>query len=290
MNLSSFLLLAAAGWAEAATPGRDRSSFNYGWKFQRFTSNPDSLSYSTLKSWMLPLANNFIVSGNKNPAAPGTAPGANVQYVQASFNDASWQSIDLPHDWAISGPFNSPGISGGMGRLPCNGVGWYRRTYNATSEDVDGTKSIFLDFDGAMSYAAVWLNGNLLGGWPYGYASWRVDMTKYLKAGSNIIAVRLDNALDNSRVSNSGSLFMCPQSLSVSSEVLRFTPPISQRGNNAPETLLNWKLLTPLCCSGIPVLAFTGTLGSSRLTRLMSHSLERTLRLLPCPRAPRRST
>jgi len=199
VNLSSLLLLAAAGWAEAATPGRDRSSFNYGWKFQRFTSNPDSLSYSKLKSWMLPLANNFIVSGSKYSPASGTDPGANVQYAQVSFNDASWQSIDLPHDWAIAGPFNSPGISGGMGRLPCNGVGWYRRTYNATSADVDGTKSIFLDFDGAMSYAAVWLNGNLLGGWPFGYASWRVDMTKYLKAGSNIIAVRLDNAVDNSR-------------------------------------------------------------------------------------------
>jgi len=51
-------------------------------------------------------------------------------------------------------------------------------------------------------------------------------------------------------VSNSGSLFMYPQSLSVSSDVLRFTPPISQRGNNTPETFLNRKLLTPLCCSG----------------------------------------
>lgn len=198
--LLPILFLASAGWAAAATTsGRDRSSLNAGWKFSRFTSNPDSLSYNTLSPWMLPLANDFIVNGAKHRAPSGTPPGSNVQYVQASFNDASWQSVDLPHDWAIAGPFNAPGISGGMGRLPTNGVGWYRRNLVATADDVDGTKSIFLDVDGAMSYAAVWLNGHLLGGWPYGYASWRLDLTPYLQAGNNILAVRLDNAVDNSR-------------------------------------------------------------------------------------------
>ncbi|KAL8417291.1 hypothetical protein RB596_007421 [Gaeumannomyces avenae] len=194
------LVAAVAPWAQAAaSPGRDRSSLNAGWKFSRFTSNPDSLSYNTLKPWILPLANDFIVNGAKRQAPTGTPPGGNVQYVQASFNDAGWQSVDLPHDWAIAGPFNAPGISGGMGRLPTNGVGWYRRNLVATAADVDGTKSVFLDVDGAMSYAAVWLNGNLVGGWPHGYASWRLDLTPYLKTGTNILAVRLDNQLDNSR-------------------------------------------------------------------------------------------
>jgi beta-galactosidase len=195
--LSPLLLLVVA--VGAATPGRDRSSFNAGWKFSRFTSNPDSLSYNTLKGWMLPLANDFIVKGNKHPVPSGAPPGNSVQYVQSSFNDAGWQSIDLPHDWAIAGPFNAPGISGGMGRLPTNGVGWYRKTFSATSADVDGSKSVFLDVDGAMSYAAVWLNGNLLGGWPFGYASFRLNLTPYLKSGNNTIAMRLDNAVDNSR-------------------------------------------------------------------------------------------
>lgn len=199
--LSPLLLSAAVGWVQAAAvPGRDRSSLNSGWKFSRFTSNPDSLSYNTLKPWMLPLANDFTVNGAKHQKPSGSPPGSNVPYVQASFNDASWQSINLPHDWAITGPFNAPGVSGGMGRLPSNGVGWYRRKVTVTAEEVNGSKSIFLDFDGAMSYAAVWLNGNLLGGWPYGYASWRVDLTPYLTAGNNnTLAVRLDNAVDNSR-------------------------------------------------------------------------------------------
>jgi beta-galactosidase len=191
--------IALAGWVTAATPGRERTSLNTGWKFSRFTSNPDSLSYNTLKPWILPVANNFIVNGAKHQVPSGTAPGGNVAYVQGSFNDAGWQSVDLPHDWAITGPFNAPGISGGMGRLPTNGVGWYRRNLTMTASDVDGSRSLFLDVDGAMSYAAVWLNGNLVGGWPFGYASWRVDLTRYLKAGDNTLAVRLDNAVDNSR-------------------------------------------------------------------------------------------
>ncbi|SPQ27184.1 87051d92-5a2f-4d5c-bd7d-99014f8d27d2 [Thermothielavioides terrestris] len=197
--VSSLLLLAIAGSASAATPGRDRSSLNADWRFSRFTTNPDSLSYNTLKSWILPQANDFLVDGAKHAAPSGTPPGSNVAYVQANFNDAGWQSLDLPHDWAIAGPWNAPGISGGMGRLPTNGVGWYRKNLTATASDVDGTKSIFLDFDGAMSYAAVWLNGNLVGGWPYGYASFRLDLTPYLKEGNNILAVRLDNAVENSR-------------------------------------------------------------------------------------------
>jgi len=200
MLISLNLLLAASAALVdvVAAADRSRTSLNEGWKFARFTSNPDSLSYNTLKPWMLASASDFIVNGAK--AVPsGTPPGANVQYVQSTFNDGSWQSVDLPHDWAILGPFNAPGVSGGMGRLPSNGVGWYRKTLTATAEDVDGTQSIFLDVDGAMSYAAVWLNGNLLGGWPFGYASFRLDMTKYLKAGNNTLAVRLDNAVENSR-------------------------------------------------------------------------------------------
>lgn len=122
-----------------------------------------------------------------------------MEYVQASFDDKAWEAVDLPHDWAIKGPFNAPGINGGMGRLPSNGVGWYRRKVTFSSEDVASGRSIFLDIDGAMSYAAVWLNGNLVGGWPYGYNSFRLDLTPYVKAGDNLLALRVDNALDSSR-------------------------------------------------------------------------------------------
>ncbi|KAF7519947.1 hypothetical protein G7054_g12936 [Neopestalotiopsis clavispora] len=187
------------GHKRATTSPRERISINRDWKFSRFTSNPDGLSYNeTLKPWILPSANDFVIDGTQYQRPNGTSPGQDVEYTQASFDDSTWEAVDLPHDWAIKGPFNAPGISGGMGRLPSNGIGWYRHNLTFTDEDVG--KSIFIDIDGAMAYSAVWLNGELVGGWPYGYTSYRLDLTPYIKVGEdNLLAVRLDNPLDFSR-------------------------------------------------------------------------------------------
>jgi beta-galactosidase len=197
LRLLLLVTIVLAASSPGAKAGRKRTSLNTGWRFSRFTSNPDSLSYSTLKPWILPSANNFI-RGAKHRVPAGPPPGGNVSYVQASFNDGGWEAVDLPHDWAIKGPFNAPGISGGMGRLPSNGIGWYRRKVAINAQDID-QKSIFLDVDGAMSYSAVWLNGHLVGGWPYGYNSFRLDLTPHAKAGDNLLAIRLENALESSR-------------------------------------------------------------------------------------------
>ncbi|KAI1351038.1 glycoside hydrolase family 2 protein [Xylaria sp. FL0043] len=196
----SFLLSIIPQYAAArAVPlatTRERIDLNAGWRFSRFTTSPDSLSYNTMKTWILPSANDFI-NGTKYQRPTGTPPGSNVQYVKPDFDDSSWEALDLPHDWAIKGPFNAPGISGGMGRLPSNGIGWYRKTVTLTAEDLG--KTIFLDIDGAMSYSAVWLNGVLVGGWPYGYNSFRLDLTPYIKEGANQLSIRLENALNSSR-------------------------------------------------------------------------------------------
>src|SRR5262249_9142919 len=122
---------------------------------------------------------------------------AGFAYVQADFDDNSWQQINLPHDWAIAGPFTHSG-GGGMGRLPTAGIGWYRKRLEIPATDAD--KKISLDVDGAMSYAAVWLNGKFIGGWPYGYTSWRVDLTPFVKfGGTNELVIRLDNPPNSSR-------------------------------------------------------------------------------------------
>jgi beta-galactosidase len=177
---------------------RERTSLNADWRFARFTSNPDSLSYDTLKPWILPCANDFL-STKKYERPSGPAPGANVSYVRPDFDDAAWEQLNLPHDWAITGTFDAPGVDGGLGRLPINGVGWYRRTLSIDASTTTSGKSIFLDVDGAMAYSAVWLNGQLVGGWPFGYNSFRLDLTPYVKAGDNQLAIRLDNALESSR-------------------------------------------------------------------------------------------
>jgi beta-galactosidase len=160
-------------------------------------SNESTNPIAVIKQWILPTGNEFIKDPSRKSVRPEGNVGDGVAYVQPDFDDSSWQQINLPHDWAIEGPFTKSG-GGGMGRLPSAGIGWYRKALSIGAEDAG--KSIFLDVDGAMSYAVVWLNGQLVGGWPYGYASWRVDLTPYVKpGGENVLAIRLDNPPNSSR-------------------------------------------------------------------------------------------
>lgn len=159
------------------------------------------ISDSGLKKWILPSANDFIKDSAKPYQLPEDNSGTNVSFVQNNFDDSKWEQINLPHDWAIKGPFyegERAVVGGGMGRLPVQGVGWYRKKINFTSADKG--KIIYLDIEGAMSYAMVWVNGNLVGGWPYGYNSFRLDLTPYIKFNTiNQLAIRLDNPNYSSR-------------------------------------------------------------------------------------------
>jgi len=134
---------------------------------------------------------------------------------QPDFNDRSWQTVTVPHDWAISGPFDKnidaqtvtviedgerkPALrTGRTGSLPWVGVGWYRKELNVPLSAKG--KRCFIEFDGAMSNAVVYLNGERIGTWPYGYASFSFELTdKVLFGGKNILAVRLENLEESSR-------------------------------------------------------------------------------------------
>jgi beta-galactosidase len=162
-------------------------------------------STNVIKQWILPTGNSFMKDESRRFPRPDGNPGGDVSYVQPDFDDSSWQQINLPHDWAIEGPFARAG-GGGMGRLPSPGIGWYRKKLTISTEDAG--KSIFLDVDGAMSYSTVWLNGQLVGGWPFGYASWRVDLTPYVKpGGGNQLVIRLDNPPNSSRWYPGGGMY-----------------------------------------------------------------------------------
>ena len=122
----------------------------------------------------------------------GDAPGAE----QTGFDDASWQKVNVPHDWSIEGPFdtNNPTGSGG-GYLPC-GISWYRKHFTLPA-DYTGRR-VFIDFDGVMANSDVWINGYHLGKRPFGYISFRYELTGHLNFGdnkSNILAVRTDTTL-----------------------------------------------------------------------------------------------
>ena len=105
-----------------------------------------------------------------------------------SFDDSGWRRLDLPHDWAIEGPFdvnNDPNTGG----LPVAGIGWYRKHFQVPQ---GAGRFYSLEIDGAMSNSTVWLNGHEIGGRPYGYSSFEVDLTPHLQAGGdNVVAVRL---------------------------------------------------------------------------------------------------
>ncbi len=111
---------------------------------------------------------------------------------QPSFNDASWRNIRLPHDWSIEGANfeNAPG-GGNAGYFPM-GIGWYRKTFNVAGLGKDTKWSI--EFDGIYMNSDVWINGQHLGKYPYGYSGVSYDLTPYLKARDNVIAVRVDNS------------------------------------------------------------------------------------------------
>jgi beta-galactosidase len=137
------------------------------------------------------------------------------EFSRVGYDDSKWQSVTIPHDWAIYGPFSihndrqnvaitqdgqkeAMEHAGRTGGLPFVGVGWYRLEFEA--EGFGEGKRASLIFDGAMSHARVYVNGKEVGFWPYGYNSFHFDVTDYLKAGqTNELAVRLENMPESSR-------------------------------------------------------------------------------------------
>ena len=149
---------AAASAADWPAKGERRSSFDAGWRFQK-----------------------------------GGLPGAE----KPDFDDSAWRALDLPHDWAIEGPFD-PKISPHQGALPFFGVAWYRKRFTVPAAK-DG-RFYALELDGAMSNATVYFNGHELGSRPYGYSGFAVDLTPHLnRGGTNVLAVRLAPEPESSR-------------------------------------------------------------------------------------------
>jgi len=115
-------------------------------------------------------------------------------YKSASWNDASWRALNLPHDWSIEGSFDqhNPATPEG-GALP-GGIGWYRKTF--TLPAATKGKLVFIDFDGVYKNSEVWINDHYLGKRPNGYIGFRYELTPWLKYGNakNVISVKADNS------------------------------------------------------------------------------------------------
>ena len=133
---------------------------------------------------------------------------------EPGFNDTRWETVSVPHDWAISGPFDkeidkqvtaitqnnetkATEKTGRTGALPYVGEGWYRKKLNLPV--IKPNQKVLLQIDGAMSEPRVYLNGKLVGQWNYGYNYFYIDITNALKTNDNLLAIHLQNKPKSSR-------------------------------------------------------------------------------------------
>lgn len=172
---ATFLLTAAATVMTtvmaAPLTETQRETFDFGWKFARAREVDD-------------------------PALKLEA-GAAGSPTEVNFKDKEWREVQLPHDWAIESPFlaEEPNETG---KLPWNDVGWYRKSFSVPSDAKDNR--YYLDFDGVMSMPQIYVNGEKAGEWAYGYSSFRVDITPYVKSGrKNQVTVRASNKPNGTR-------------------------------------------------------------------------------------------
>jgi len=141
--------------------------------------------------------------------------GAHPEASKVNFDDSGWQDVTVPHDWAIYGPFDkevdkqtvaitqngeqtATEKTGRTGSLPYIGTGWYRTDFELNN--FDKNKKVLLLFEGAMSEPEVFLNGQKVGEWKYGYAYFYFDVTPFIQADQkNTLAVKLTNVGKSSR-------------------------------------------------------------------------------------------
>jgi hypothetical protein len=111
------------------------------------------------------------------------------------YDDSAWDAVTLPHDWAVTQPFDE-NCSSGTGYLP-GGVGWYRKRFEMP--ELNG-RHVFITFGGVYKHARVWVNSNYLGMRAYGYSTFTHDVTEFVQSGQNVICVRCEhNDLADSR-------------------------------------------------------------------------------------------
>jgi beta-galactosidase len=165
-----FALLISNLFAADANPPRERLLLDFGWKFHP--------------------GNDWGIAQNLAKAGSGSGPAG------IWFSDASWRTVNLPHDWAVELPFDktADGAHGfkalGHG-FPSNSVAWYRRTFELPKADAG--KRLWLEFDGVFRDCDVFVNGWFIGHHESGYGSFRYDITDVADCGGkNVVAVKVD--------------------------------------------------------------------------------------------------
>ena len=222
-GMTRILAAVLACGALAACGATEKIPLREGWRFTK-ADDPALGTNLTIQA----------MSSILDRADRGDCSGAPaVDWAKPGFDDGSWRQVCVPHDWGVDKGFD-PDLRYGDAFLDVTGVGWYRLRFDVPA-DWKG-KTVYFECDGAMSYAMTWINGRFVGGWPYGYTRWRVDLTPHLnRSGANVLAVRCHNVIDSSRWYTGGGLYrrcrllVCPKDHVVPGSVRITTPEITVR-------------------------------------------------------------
>ena len=220
--MKSTCLAVAVLCACLAHGATEKVPLDLGWRFVK-ADDPSAGTNLTIKA----------MSAVLDRANRGDTAGApDLGWAAPAFDDSSWREVRVPHDWGVEKTFD-PELPYGDAFLDVTGVGWYRRTIDVPAEWRG--KTVYFECDGAMSYAMVYLNGRFVGGWPYGYTRWRIDLTDRLNyGGRNVLAIRCDNIPHSSRWYTGGGLYrecrllVCPEDHVVPGSVFITTPEVTR--------------------------------------------------------------
>ena len=235
MNISIriFTPIIAAVFALCASGATVSVPLDEGWRFVK-GDDPFARSNLTIQA----------MSGIFDRANRGDTSGAPAfAWAKPAFDDSAWRVVRVPHDWGVEKPFDSSRPYGDA-FLDVTGTGWYRLAFEVEDGKLKVGESltaipengrVFFECDGAMSYSMLHLDGKFLGGWPYGYTRWRVDLTDGLGRGRHVLAIRCHNPKDSSRWYTGGGLFrecrllVCPEDHVVPGSVFITTPEVTAK-------------------------------------------------------------
>lgn len=217
---------------------------------------------------------------------------ADTSAVNPGFDDSGWRAVNLPHDWSVEHDFDSICPSGNDGGYLPTGTGCYRLSLNIPE---NSRLQRYLYFEGAYMNSEVFVNGRLAGGHPYGYSSFRVDATPFLKPGDNTVAVKVDNSRQKNCRWYTGSgiyrhvwmeeyepVHIEPWTLTVTTPAVRpgmavarvaFTVTDSDMSRTAPVTLTARILITTPSGELLPPVTETFTMRQSEKSRLLSYDI-----------------
>ena len=232
-----FAALAAAG-ALSGMAATEKIPLKAGWKFVKADDPKIVVDHANYSNEVRRL------SAILDRASRGDFAGAPAtDWCRPDFDDGAWADVRVPHDWGVMKAYD-PDLPYGDGFLDVTGVGWYRKEFQVEgsklqvegkSVAVPANGKVFFECDGAMSYSMVWINGRFVGGWPYGYTRFRLDLTPYLNLGGrNVLAVRCHNIPHSSRWYTGGGLYrncrllVLPEDYVVPGSVFITTPEVTR--------------------------------------------------------------